>query len=132
MLSKKKLITKIGGLGEITIEVIETDEKKWLLEIEDFILRSEQRFIAIIMFKNELNNALYFQRALQAFIDHIQMGGEYKPSNEIRKHFKNWIVSQNGSLTKIIQGNGQSNSKESKQEFRGKVADIFDSRYGGR
>lgn len=113
MLNKKKLITKIGGLGEIEIELLETGEDKWLKEIEDFVLRSEQRFIAIIMFKPELNNVLYFQRALQAFLNHLQMGGEYKPSNDIRKHFKNWIVSQNGSLQKIISADGHESNNGS-------------------
>lgn len=130
-IQSKTIETKISHLGDIKISIFQIGKKKHLEAIEDFITKSQERFHLIMMQKPELKNPLYFQRALQAFVNHIQESGIEQNSNLILAHFKNWVYSQNGNLTNIITRDGrQSTAAESKQDFRNSVQSELNRRYG--
>lgn len=126
---KKTLKTTIQGIGEVEIDILQLGNSFFLKEIEKFISNSSEKFYAITYFKPELKLPIHFQRALQAFVIHIQQGGEEQTAPLMRSHFRNWINKQNGSLKFIINGN-QPNSNESKQNLRENIQTEFSRRYG--
>lgn len=129
---KKTLKTKIAGVGEIEISILQVGKDWWLKEIESFVKNSNEKFYAISCVKTELKTPIHFQRALQHFINHIQMGGEEQKCNLIQSHFRNWVNKQNSSLKYIISNDGQSNTNESKQSLRDSVKEEFDRRHAAR
>lgn len=130
-LEKKTIKTSIQGIGSIEISLIKTGNERWLKQIELFVTESADSFTVIAMKNPELANPLFLQRAIQAFVTHIQSGGEEQQSNQIRNHFRNWINKQNGSLKSIIYGE-QSTASESHEYFRDSVKEAFAQRYSNR
>lgn len=126
---KKTLKTTIQGIGEVEIDILQLGNSFFLKEIEKFISNSSEKFYAITYFKPELKLPIHFQRALQAFVIHIQQGGEEQTAPLMRSHFRNWINKQNGSLKFIINGN-QPNSNETNASLRDNVQAEFSRRFG--
>lgn len=130
-LEKKTARNSIQGVGDIEISIMQVGNPKWLSEIEMFVTGNPASFIMIAMQKPELKNPLFLQRAIQAFVTHIQSGGEEQQSNQIRNHFRNWLYKQNGSLNSIIYGQPTSSS-ESTADFRSSVNEEFNRRRAAR
>lgn len=130
-LEKKTVRNSIQGIGDIEVSVIQLGNPKWLKEIELFVSTNPASFIIIAMQKPELKNPLFLQRVIQAFVTHIQSGGEEQHSNQIRNHFRNWLYKQNGSLNSIIYGQ-PTTSTESTTEFRSSVNEEFNRRRAAR
>ncbi len=107
---KKTLQFSIMGIGDMSIDVLQVGNEMWLREIEKFITQSESSFVSLAMSRNELKGERNFEMALQLFVTHIQTGGEQQNATQIRKHYRNWIVSHNGSLKKIIEDGHKSNN----------------------
>ncbi len=122
-LEKKTTGTFIYGIGNIEIDIIQRGKESWLKEIEEFVTQSADCFTIIVMQKPELKQAIHLQRALQAFVLHIQSGGEEQKSSMIRKHFRNWINQQNGSLIKIISDDGYKPTNGSNTAAKGTSTD---------
>lgn len=130
-IEKKIAGTFIYGVGNIEVNILQLGNAKWLHEIELFVTQSNNAFSVIVMQRPELKNPLFLQRAIQAFVTHIQAGGDEQKSNQIRNHFRNWLYKQNGSLNSIIYGQSTSSS-ESTTEFRGSVNQEFNRRRTAR
>ncbi len=126
---KKTVKTSVSGIGDMELSVLQIGNRKWLTHIEIFITQNQRLFTVIAMNKPELQNPLFLQRAIQAFIKHIQMGGEEQTSNLIANHFRNWINKQNGSLKSIIYGE-QQNADGTESSLRDSVKAEFNRRYG--
>ena len=128
---KKTVKTSVTGIGDMELSVLQIGNRKWLTHIEIFITQNQRLFTVIAMNKPELQNPLFLQRAIQAFIKHIQSGGEEQTSNLISNHFRNWINKQNGSLKQIIYGEQQQNADGTEASLRDSVKAEFNRRYGG-
>lgn len=100
-IEKKTAGTFIYGIGNIEVEILQVGNPKFLKEIELFVLQGAEGFTVTVMKKPELKNPIYLQRVIQHFVNHILEGGEMQVSGAIRKHFRNWVNSMNGSLSKI-------------------------------
>ena len=129
-IEKKTIKTSIQGIGNMEFQIIQIGNPKWLTEIEIFLTQNEGSFTVIAIQKPELKNSLYMQRAIQAFVDHIQAGGDEQQSNQIRNHFRNWINKKNGSLKSIIYGESTT-SNEPKQSLRESFTEAFNQRFRG-
>ena len=128
---KKTVKTSVSGIGDMELSVLQIGNRKWLTHIEIFITQNQRLFTVIAMNKPELQNPLFLQRAIQAFIKHIQSGGEEQTSTLIANHFRNWINKQNGSLKQIIYGEQQQNADGTETSLRDSVKAEFNRRYGG-
>lgn len=128
-IEKKTAGTFIYGVGSIEVEISQVGEKKWLNEMELFITQGSNSFQLIAMNKPELKNPLFLQRTIQAFINHLQMGGEEQSSGRIRQHFRNWLYKQNGSLINIINGTKMGDAEEDRTTGRNSLKDELASRY---
>lgn len=129
-IEKKTAGTFIYGVGNIEVEILQLRGKeRWNKEIELFVTGGASSFEVIVMQKHELKNPLFFSRALQAFIMHIQAGGEEQQSNQIRSHFRNWLYKQNGSLKDIINGTKTGDTETDRQSGRDSLKAAFDKRY---
>lgn len=129
-IEKKTVKTSVSGIGDMELSVLQIGNSKWLTHIEVFITQNQRLFTVIAMNKPELQNPLFLQRAIQAFINHIQSGGEEQTSNLISNHFRNWINKQNGSLKSIIYGEQQQNTDGTETSLRDNVKAEFNRRYG--
>ena len=98
----------IYGIGEIEVEILQVGKPEFLREIELFVTQGADGFTVTVMKKPELKNPIYLQRVIQHFVTHVQEGQEYQTSSLIRKHFRNWVNSMNGSLQKIYLNGQQS------------------------
>lgn len=126
---KKTLKTTIQGIGEVEIDILQLGDSRFLKEIEKFISNSSEKFYAITYFKPELKLPIHFQRALQAFVIHIQQGGEEQTAPLMRSHFRNWINKQNGSLKYIISEHGKPNTEQTSVSLRNDIQAEFSRRY---
>jgi hypothetical protein len=108
-IEKKTAGTFIYGVGNIEVKITQIGKPEWLKEIELFVTGGGESFAVIAMNKPELKNPEHIQRAIQAFINHIQEGQIEQKSNLIRNHFRNWLNSMNGSLKYIINGQQSNN-----------------------
>jgi hypothetical protein len=127
---KKTVKTSVTGIGDMELSVLQIGNRKWLTHIEIFITQNQRLFTVIAMNKPELQNPLFLQRAIQAFIKHIQSGGEEQTSSLIANHFRNWINKQNGTLKTIIYGE-QTSTDGTETTLRDSVKAEFNRRYGG-
>ncbi len=101
----------IYGIGNIDVDIIQVGKPEFLRELELFVTQGADGFTVTAMKKPELKNPIYLQRVIQHFITHVQEGDEYQTSSLIRKHFRNWVNSMNGSLQKIyLDGQQSTNS----------------------
>lgn len=128
-IEKKTVKTSVTGIGDMELSVLQIGNKKWLTHIEIFITQNQRLFTVTAMNKPELQNPLFLQRAIQAFIKHIQSGGEEQTSNLIANHFRNWINKQNGSLKNIINGEQTGNAEEDRNAGRESLKEAFNRRY---
>jgi len=99
---QKKVIFEITGLGNLTINFFTNCERWEVRELFYFIVDSQKEFETIAMSKPFMKTAENFQIGLQSFVNGIQEKGDYKETGQLKKHFTNWLNSQNGSLEKII------------------------------
>ena len=106
-IEKKTAGTFIYGVGSIEVEILQVGKPEFLREIELFVTQGAEGFTVTLMRKPELKNTVYLQRVIQHFVNHVLEGGEMQSSGAIRKHFRNWINSMNGSLSKIYLDDGQ-------------------------
>ena len=106
-IEKKTAGTFIYGIGNIEVEILQVGDPKFLKEIALFVTQGAEGFTVTLMRKPELKNPIYLQRVVQHFVNHVLEGGEFQMSGAIRKHFRNWVNSQNGSLSKIYLDDGQ-------------------------
>lgn len=101
----------IYGIGGIEVEILQVGKPEFLRELELFVTQGADGFTVTAMKKPELKNPIYLQRVIQHFVTHVQEGDEYQTSSLIRKHFRNWVNSMNGSLRKIyLDGQQSTNS----------------------
>ena len=107
-IEKKTAGLFIYGIGEIEVEILQVGKPEFLREIELFVTQGADGFTVTVMKKPELKNPIYLQRVIQHFVTHVQEGQEYQTSSLIRKHFRNWVNSMNGSLQKIYLNGQQS------------------------
>ncbi len=130
-LEKKVIKTSVQGIGNMEFSITQIGQKRWLTDIETFITQNQRGFTMIAMQKPELQNPLFMQRAIQAFVNHIQTGGEEQTANLIKNHFRNWINKQNGSLKTIIYAE-QQNADGTESTLRDNVKAELVRRFGGR
>jgi hypothetical protein len=128
-IEKKTAGTFIYGIGNIEVDIVQIGKPVWLKEIETFVTSSQDSFTIIAIQKPELKNPLFLQRAIQAFVNHIQAGGEEQKANMIRTHFRNWINKQNGSLKDITNGTKTGNTEADRQSGRDSLKEAFAKRY---
>lgn len=128
----KTIKAKLTGIGEIEVSILQMGAGWYLIELEKFVTQSDESFFAISRANFDLMLPIHMQRAIQAFIIHLQSGGEKQTCPLIRTHFRNWVKRQNGTLKNIINGQQQSNSTENQSNVRESVQTEFDRRYGGR
>lgn len=131
-IEKKTAKTFIYGIGNIEVEILQIGGKDWLKEIALFVEQGADSFTVIAIQKPELKNPLFLSRAIQAFITHLQCGGEHQKSGQIRNHFRNWLYKQNGSLKDIINGKQTCNPEQDRQSNREELKSAFERRYSGR
>lgn len=131
-IEKKTTGAFIYGIGNIEVDVMQLGNKQWLGEIEKFIASSGDSFTIIAIQKPELKNPLFLQRAIQAFVNHIQAGGEEQKHNQIRSHFRNWLYKQNGSLKDIINGQKTFDTDTDRQTGRDNLKEAISKRYSDR
>lgn len=124
-MENKNIKTKISGIGEIEISILQTGEDWWCKEIESFVTNSEIRFSVIAMTRPELRNNFNFQSILQRFITFIQRGGQPQTANLICNHFNNWINTQNGTI------NYQSSTKQQRSNLPTTIIIRPDKTYDG-
>ncbi len=118
-IEKKTAGTFIYGVGNVEVEILQIGKDSWLKAIEAFVKQGADSFTVIVMNKPELRNPEYLQKVIQHFINLIQEGGEEQTTVLIRKHFRNWLNSQNGSLKKIYLADGQQSTDSSNTTKRG-------------
>lgn len=110
-IEKKTAGTYIYGIGNVEVEILQIGKPEFLRELELFVTQGADGFTVTAMKKPELKNPIYLQRVIQHFVTHVQEGDEYQTSSLIRKHFRNWVNSMNGSLQKIyLDGQQSTNS----------------------
>jgi len=128
---KKTVRAFVHGIGNMELLVMQIGNERWLTDIERFITQNDRCFTIIAMKRHELQNPLYMQRAIQAFVNHIQEGGEEQTTSLITNHFRNWINRQNGNLKTIIYGEQQTNADGTETTIRDSVKAEFARRFGG-
>lgn len=101
--NQKKVKVEIKNFGEFDISFFSNVERWQIRELFHFIVNSQTEFETIIMTKPFMKTVENFRIGLQAFVNLIQERGDYKETGELKRHFINWLNSQNGSLEKIIQ-----------------------------
>lgn len=111
------------------MEIAQLGKDKWLKEIELFVTQSGDGFILIAMKKTELKNPLFMQRAIQAFVNHIQEAQEEQTSSMLRRYFRNWLNSKNGSLKDIINGTKTGDTEEDRATGRNNLKETLTRRY---
>lgn len=98
---QKKVKFEIIGLGELSINFYTTCERWEIRELFHFLVNSQKEFETIAMTKPFMKSIDNFQFGLQEFVRGIQEKGDYKQTAELKKHFINWLNTQNGSLEKL-------------------------------
>lgn len=131
-IEKKTAGTFIYGIGSVEVEILQIGKPEFLKEIELFVTQGADSFTVIAMQKPELQNPLFYSRAIQAFITHLQSGGEQQKSGQIRNHFRNWLYKQNGSLKDIINGTKTFDTETDRTTGRDSLKEALSRRINGR
>ncbi len=102
MASEKKIEVEVKNLGKMDVVFLDDGNPWRWQQYDDFFHNSQTAFETIVIRHKSLNSPECFRRALQAFVYNSQISSDKQTSNQIRKHFGNWLNSLNGKLEQII------------------------------